>query len=260
MSPKINDPEEKPIVKPSDDTVEKSINDPLDVVHYPLWIEFKEKAPGTHKHTQNIINIVDSITSDVPDVNTKALHLATMYHDIGKMWAPYVFTENQSDVNMHDDLSPAISYHLITKHVSDTASILIANEFPIEVINIAIQHHGTTVLRSIYEKCKKDNKKCREEDFRYQTQKPNSLESLILMICDQVEATSKSIYVDQQKDIDPETFVASIFNKLMMDGQFDNVKTELGNLNKIQKALVRDVTGTFGKRVRYEEDDNMEKK
>jgi len=226
-------------------------------MHYPLWLEFKEKAPGTYKHTQSIINIVDSVSADVPDIDSKALQLAAMYHDIGKMWAPNMFTENQGKDNIHDNIDCMVSYQLLTRHVSDTATILIMNNFPIEVIQIAIQHHGTTVLRAIYEKAKKDNPTISEDLFRYKTNRPDSLEALILMVCDQVEATSRAIYVDQQKDVEPDVFVNNIFNRLMLDGQFDKVHTALGNLNKIQKALVKDVMGNFQKRIKYEEDDTI---
>jgi len=252
MSAKLNSNNEDKIVK-SDEEID--LTNPLDVVHYPLWLEFKEKAPGTYKHSQSIINIVDSVSADVDGIDAQALQLAAMYHDIGKMWGPVIFTENQDKTNIHDELDPATSYHLLTKHVSDTAIILIMNNFPMKVINIAIQHHGNTVLKSIYEKAKKENDKISEDLFRYKTQRPNSLEALILMVCDQIEATSRSIYVDHQKEIDPVVFVNSVFNKLMMDGQFDNVQTALGNLNKIQKALVKDVAGNFHKRIKYDEDD-----
>jgi len=97
-----------------------------------------------------------------------------------------------------------------------------------------------------------------EDWFRYKTPKPDSMEALILMLCDQVEATSRSLVMEQnKKDIDPSVLVTNIYDKLALDGQFDNVTILLGKLQKIQKALIQDVASTFQKRVPYEEDKEL---
>jgi len=250
--------EENTSKAPTDEIIEKPDKKdfgPLDS-HYPLWVEFREKAPGSYKHTQNLINIIDNVTSAI-ELDAPNLQLAAKYHDIGKMWFPEAFTENQGKQNIHDDLDPWISYQILTRHVSDTVTILICHDFPIEVIKIAAQHHGTTVLRSIFEKAISQNKDVIEDMFRYHTEKPSSIEALILMLCDQVEATSRSIYMNQQKDVEPDVFISSIFNKLMLDGQFDNVALKLGHLSKIQKALAEDIAGNYQKRLKYEEDNDL---
>jgi len=96
--------------------------------------------------------------------------------------------------------------------------------------------------------------------FRYRSERPDSLESLILMLCDQVEATSRSFYREQGRDdVDPAVFVINIYNKLHTDGQFDDVQVMLGRLKKIQDALISDVASNFQKRVKYSEDDELSK-
>lgn len=229
--------------------------------NYPLWLSFREVAPGSHKHTQSLLNTVDNVASAI-DIKSDNLMLAARYHDIGKMWSPALFTENQGKDNLHDGLEPWISYQLLTRHVSDTVLILMNHNFPLEAIRIAAQHHGTTVLRGIFDKAKKDYPDLvfNEEEYRYHTEKPSSLEALILMLCDQVEATSRSIYVDQKLEVEPDVFIDNIFNKLMMDGQFDNVEVKLGLITRIKKALTEDVAGNYQKRVAYEEDDRLVKK
>ena len=126
-----------------------------------------------------------------------------------------------------------------------------------EAIKMVSQHHGTTILRAIYEQAKrlygKDD--LNDEPFRYKTQKPDSLESLILLLCDHVEATSRATFATQDQNTDATTLITDIFNVLMIDGQFDNVEIRLGYLNKIQEALISDVAGNFHKRVKYEEND-----
>lgn len=237
---------------------ESKILSPMDS-NFPLLKEFREKAPGSHKHAQSLVSMVANVCAAI-DKDSKLLETSAMYHDIGKMWAPQLFTENQSKENIHDELNPWISYQLITRHVSDTIAILFSNGFPKDVIKIASQHHGACLMGMLFEKAKEIDKDAVEEDFRYRTDKPDSIESLILMFCDQVEATSRSFYQEQRRDdVDPAVFVINIYNKLHTDGQFDNVQVMLGELKKIQEALVSDVASNFQKRTKYREDDELSK-
>jgi len=227
---------------------------------FPLLKEFREKAPGSHKHAQSLVGMVENVCAAI-DMDSEILKMAAMYHDVGKMWAPELFTENQAKDNIHDGLDPWVSYQLITRHVSDTVAILFANDFPKEVIRIASQHHGKCLMKSMFEKAKEQNKDILEEMFRYRTDRPDSIESLILMLCDQVEATSRSYYREQGRDdVDPAVFIINIYNTLHTDGQFDDVQVLLGRLKKIQSALISDVASNFQKRVKYDGDDELAEK
>lgn len=237
--------------------LEKRETNPLEPA-FPLLSEFREKAPGTYKHTQSLLAMVENVCAAI-DLDDDMLRLAVMYHDIGKMWAPDIFTENQGEENIHDKLDPRVSYHLITRHVSDSVTIMVAHGFPIEAIHMVSQHHGTSLLRAIYEKVKAKNLNLPEDIFRYHTPKPDRLESLILMLCDQVEATSRSMYADQKSKVEPGVFVSNVYSRLHLDGQFDNVTTLLGKIKKIQAALITDVASNFQKRVAYDSDKELEK-
>lgn len=222
----------------------------------PILRTFREKASGSHKHTQALVSMVDNVCAAI-NLEPDELVVAARYHDIGKIWAPHFFSENQSDENVHDNLDPMISYQLLTRHVSDSVIILVNNSFPMEIIKMVSEHHGTTVLKAIYEKALEIDPNTPPDVFRYKTDKPSNLESLILMLCDQIEAASRSIYVDQDKNVDPTTFVIGTYNKLLVDGQFNDVEVLLGNINKIQQALIADVAGNFHKRVEYKENEDL---
>ena len=235
---------------------ESKVLSPMDS-NFPLLKEFREKAPGSHKHAQSLVSMVANVCAAI-DKDSKLLETSAMYHDIGKMWAAQMFTENQSKENIHDGLDPWISYQLITRHVSDTIAILFSNGFPKDVIKIAGQHHGTCLMLGMFEKAREKDENVSEDRFRYHTDKPDTIESLILMLCDQVEATSRSFYMEQNRDdVDPAVFVINIYNKLHTDGQFDNVQVMLGQLKKIQAALIADVASNFQKRVKYDEDGEL---
>ena len=74
-----------------------------------------------------------------------------------------------------------------------------------------------------------------EDDFRYPGPTPFSKETAILMMCDSVEAASKSIKEPTAKNIDE--FVEKIINKQMEDGQFLNSDVTFMEIQLIKKVL-----------------------
>ncbi len=154
---------------------------------FPLLDKFRTLAGGTYKHCQNVSNMCETVAIEL-DLNVDLIKFAGLYHDIGKMNNPTYFSENQEAVNIHDSLEPQISHQLITKHVGDTVLYLLQiKDIPPEVIQVISQHHGDTVVQSIFNKDKNSN----EDKYRYKCSKPETPEALILMICDSVEATTR---------------------------------------------------------------------
>ena len=95
------------------------------------------------------------------------------YHDVGKTVQPQFFIENQMGIeNPHDKLDPVTSKDIIIAHVTDGVKMLEEYHIPQEIIDIAGQHHGTTLLKYFYYKAiKEDKEKYTEEMFRYPDQK-----------------------------------------------------------------------------------------
>ena len=198
---------------------------------YPLLAKFKDLCPGTYKHSQALASMIEGISLAL-GLNVELLKLAATYHDIGKMFNPKYFTENQmEDEYPHADLDPKISYEIITRHVSDSAIILLNdNNFPRKVIEIISQHHGENVLKYFFRKSGHDV----EDFFRYKTAKPTCIESAILMICDVIEATSRAqIRVNK---FDPIKLIESTINELIDDGALDNVYMKLGDLYRHESS------------------------
>ncbi|MBD5006332.1 HDIG domain-containing protein, partial [Xanthomonas citri pv. citri] len=77
------------------------------------------------------------------------------YHDLGKTKRPQYFIENQMNIdNPHDKLSPQLSKNIIISHTTDGANMLRSYKFPKELVDIAEQHHGTSLLKFFYYKAK----------------------------------------------------------------------------------------------------------
>lgn len=213
---------------------------------YPLLTKFRGLCPGTYKHSVAVASMIEGVSLAL-NLDTEILKLAAIYHDVGKVFDPKFFSENQlEDEDPHKDLDPKMSYYIITRHVGDGVSILL-NEpnFPLEVIRYISQHHAKNVLKYFFEKSGKDV----EDLFRYKTTKPTCIESALLMICDIVEAMSRSKI--QAGQFDPTKVIDTTINDLIDDGQMDSVYMKLGDLKKVKIALGKELEGTYQKRVQY---------
>jgi putative nucleotidyltransferase with HDIG domain len=213
---------------------------------YPLLQKMREICPGTFKHSQALMSLVEGVSISLK-LDVTFMKVAAQYHDAGKMFNPKYFSENQlEDENAHDKLEPIISYQIISRHVSDTALILLNDEnFPRELIRIACQHHGTSVMKYFFDKSGSDV----EDHFRYKSEKPTCVEAAIIMICDNIEARSRSAM--QSGSFSPLDTIEDTINELLSDGQLDDVVMRLGDLQKIKDALARELEGTYQKRVDY---------
>jgi len=215
---------------------------------YPLLQKFREACPGTFKHSQALSAMVEGVSISL-NLDVTFMKVAAQYHDVGKMFSPKYFTENQlEDENPHEKLAPRMSFQIISRHISDTALILLNDgNFPVELIKIATQHHGTNIMKYFFEKSGSDV----EDHFRYKGEKPKCVESAVLMICDSIEARSRSAIQSGAGQMDPTFIIEDTINTLLSDGQLDDVVMRLGDLQKIKGALATELEGTFQKRVDY---------
>jgi putative nucleotidyltransferase with HDIG domain len=219
---------------------------------YPLMQEFRERCPGSFKHSQSLASITEAVSLAL-NLNVDFMKVAAQYHDIGKIFNSKFFSENQLEgENPHDELDPKISYEIITRHVSDSVMVLINDHnFSRELIEVISQHHGTTVLRYFFNKF---GGAAEESHYRYKCARPQSVESMVLMVCDQVEATSKSLV--QAGKFNPTDVIERTLSGLLNDGQFDAVHIKLGDVKKIKLTLAKELEGLYQKRVDYNGDED----
>lgn len=218
---------------------------------YPLLEKFREKAPGTYKHCQNVASLCESIALEL-NLDTTKMNVAGVYHDIGKTINPDYFSENQNGKNIHDGLDPDISYQYITRHVGDTALILLQiPDFPHEIMEIISQHHGNTVLRYFFDKSKSDV----DDHYRYKCQSPKTVEAAVLMIADSVEATAKALFSNGSLNTteDRKKVVNSTLDRLAKDEQLDNLTYGQGRV--IKNVLYKELENTYHKREVYPDEE-----
>ena len=217
----------------------------------PLLKELSEKSPGTFHHSLNVANLVESCANEI-GANSMLVRVGALYHDVGKMNNPTYFTENQSTgTNPHDELSPSESAKIIIDHVINGIEIAKKYNLPDRVIDFIRTHHGTSKVRYFYNKQKELNLDFDISEFKYKGPKPFSKETAILMMCDSVEAASKSLKNPTSVKIN--NFVDSIISSQIEMNQFLNSNITFKEIESIKKVLKHKLANIYHLRIEYPE-------
>lgn len=216
-----------------------------------LLKELSDKAPGTFHHSLQVANLAEACANEV-NANAMLVRVGALYHDIGKMQNATYFTENQTtNVNPHNELEPVESASIIIQHVIEGIEMAKKANLPDRVIDFIRTHHGTNLVYYFYKKQQEIEEEVVEEDFRYPGPLPFSKETAILMMCDSVEAASKSLKNPTFAIID--SFVEKIIDKQIEDGQFLNANITFKEIEQVKKVLKKKLTNIYHLRVEYPE-------
>jgi len=216
-----------------------------------LLKELSNRAPGTFHHSLNVANLAEASANEI-GANAMLIRVGALYHDIGKMKNPTYFTENQSTgINPHDELSSIESARIIIDHAINGIEIAKKHNLPDRVIDFIRTHHGTSLVYYFYMKEKANNENVDVKDFSYPGPKPFSKETAILMMCDSVEAASKSLKEPTSTKINE--FVENIINKQMESGQFLNADITFKEIQSIKKVLKHKLANIYHLRIEYPE-------
>ncbi|WP_313113530.1 HD family phosphohydrolase [Aequorivita sediminis] len=216
-----------------------------------LLKELSNKAPGTFHHSLNVANLAEASANEI-GANSMLVRVGALYHDIGKMLNPTMFTENQANsINSHNELDPQESAKIIIDHVIKGIEIARKNNIPDRVIDFIRTHHGTSLVYYFYKKEKELQGEANIEDFTYPGPIPFSKETAILMMADSVEAASKSLKEPSSTIIDE--FVEKIINNQMAQGQFLNADITFKEIETIKKVLKKKLNNIYHLRVEYPE-------
>jgi len=216
-----------------------------------LLRELAEKAPGTFQHSLQVANLAEACAIEI-NANSMLVRTGALYHDIGKIENPMYFTENQvTNVNPHNELEPTDSAKIIIDHIINGVEIAKKNHIPDRIIDFIRTHHGTTLVYYFFKKEEQSGNVFAESNFHYPGPIPFSKETAILMMCDSVEAASKSIKEPSAKAFDD--LVEKIVNKQMDDGQFMNADITFKELQTIKKVLKKKLKNIYHLRIEYPE-------
>ena len=210
------------------------------------------EMPATYAHSLMLGQIAEAAAEAI-GANGLLARVCAYYHDIGKMRRPEYFSENQTGVNVHDEMPPRLSARAIASHVAYGAELAREYRLPKPIVDGIREHHGTGMIGFFYQQAVEQHRHhdVQEKDFRYPGPKPQSRETAILMICDAVESGVRSIRNPNEDRV--REFVDKIVSARANDRQFDECGLTLKDLDTIKQIVALRVATSLHPRIAYPE-------
>ena len=216
------------------------------------------KAPGTFHHSIMVGALAES-GAEAINANATFARIASYYHDIGKMKRPEFFVENQKGgENPHNKTKPSLSALILTSHTKDGYIMGKQNKLPKEILDVILEHHGTTLVQFFYYKALENGEKVVESNFRYSGPKPKTKESGIILMADTVEAAVRTLEDKSREGI--ENFIRYLIRTKIDDNQLSDSALTLGEIEKVIQAFINTLQGVYHERIKYPKLDERRKK
>jgi putative nucleotidyltransferase with HDIG domain len=218
----------------------------------PLLKRLAVEAPGTYAHSVMVGNLAEAAAEAI-GADALFARVASYYHDIGKVFRPQFFVENQQKGNRHDTITPSLSRLVVTSHVKDGVELAEQYRLPRPLIDIIREHHGTCLIRYFYHQAVTNAMEtvtpALEYQYRYDGPRPRTKESGIIMIADAAEAASRTLEKPSPGRV--RDLVERIVRDRLADGQLDNCELTFKDLERIIAAVTRTLSGTLHARIDY---------
>jgi len=232
----------------------------------PLLRRLLMEAPGTYHHSLMVGNLAEQAAEAI-GADPLVTRVAAYYHDVGKLYDPMIFVENQAGgENIHDDLAPEESAAMIVGHVARGIDIAYQYKLPKAIIPFIPQHHGTALMGYFYAKArqiaveesgatpgsaaaKEVADKVDQRRFRHAGPKPQTREAAILMLADSVEASVRSLSSHDEPAI--RAMVSRIISDRLIDGQFDECDLTLRDLDRTRESFIEQLLAMYHRRIAY---------
>ena len=209
-----------------------------------------DKAPGTFQHCLQVMNLADAAARSI-DANVLLVRAGALYHDIGKIANPQCFIENEtSGIRYHAGLTPKESAQEIIRHVSDGLALADKNGLPDMIKDFISSHHGTSSTGYFLTQYLNDGGDPADvAEFHYDGVRPSTKEQVILMICDAVEAASRSLKEYSSESIS--TLVDRIVEGKIKEDQLSDADISIREINRLKEVIKSYLQQMYHSRVSY---------
>lgn len=209
-------------------------------------------AQGTFVHSLQVANLAVEVADKI-GAKPQLVRTGALYHDLGKMLNPAFFTENQTGVNPHDDFTETESARIIIDHVTNGLQLADKYHLPKVIRDFIRTHHGRSQTKYFYIKWKNEHPD-EEPDakmFTYPGPNPFTREQAILMMCDSVEASSRSLKEFTEESISG--LVNRIVDGQVAAGYFKECPITFRDIADAKRVLVESLKTIYHTRIAYPE-------
>ena len=220
-------------------------------INHPLLKELQMRAPGTNFHSQTVATLAENAAKEI-GARSVTCRAGALFHDVGKIKKPEYFTENNiGTMNLHEDLSPAMSAIILRSHVEDGVELARQYRLPRLICDMIQRHHGTDTMRFFYAKAleQANGVPVLESQYRYPGPLPESKEEIIVSMADACEAACRSIKRPTAANID--TMVNDVFRGRMDAGQLNHCRLTVAELATMKQSFIRTLTTMYHSRITY---------
>ena len=217
-----------------------------------LLLRLSKEAPGTFQHSLQVANLTASAAEAI-GASSQLVRTGALYHDIGKLWNPLYFTENQMGGNPHDKLTVEQSVEIIKKHVTEGLRLAEKANLPMAIRRFITTHHGRGMIKYFYVTWCNDHpgEEPDKELFTYVGPDPETREEALLMMGDGIEAASKSL-----KEYNVAAFrklVNGIVDGLVTSGRLNNARITLSEIQIAKESFILGLESIYHSRIAYPE-------
>ena len=224
----------------------------LSNTNHPILRRMSKLAQGTFVHSLQVANLATEVADKI-GAKIQLVRTGALYHDIGKTLNPAFFTENQTGVNPHDELSEERSAQIIINHVTDGLKLAEKYHLPKVIRDFISTHHGRSQVKYFYIQWK--NKHQGEEPdpalFTYPGPNPFTREQAILMMCDAVEASSRSLKEYTEESI--KELVDRIVDGQVQAGYFRECPITFRDIADAKRVMAESLKTIYHTRIAYPE-------
>ena len=218
-----------------------------------LLRRLSEEAPGTFQHTIQVSNLASAAATKI-GANAQLVRTGALYHDIGKIDNPIFFTENQSGLNPHAQLSYEQGAKVVIDHVTNGLKLADQYNLPKVIKDFIATHHGRGVAKYFLISWKNEHPG-QEPDlsrFSYPGPNPTTREMAIMMMADGVEAASRSLpdYTDEAIS----SLVDKIIDGQMDAGFFNDCPITLRDISMVKSVFRERLKSVYHPRIGYPEE------
>ena len=216
----------------------------------PILRKMSKVAQGTFNHSMQVSNLAAEVADKI-GAKAQLARTGALYHDIGKVLNPAFFTENQSGVNPHDTISEERSAQIIINHVTDGLRLAEKYHLPQVIKEFIRTHHGTGLVKYFYiQYCNKHVGEPVDEDaFRYPGPNPQTREQAVVMMCDSVEAASRSLKEYTEESITQ--LVNRIVDSQLAEGHFKECPITFRDIADAKRTLIDSLKTIYHTRISY---------